>query len=384
MTPQRPLAAGAQANLSFPMIDVLRGFAALSVVAYHVIEHFGWADFAHEGPLVWFRIGWMGVDLFFVISGFVIALSAFALLDRMQGWTFAREFAGRRLRRIAPLHYLTCLVFIIFVAPEILGYGNLGQNLLSHVLFLHNLKTDFAGAINGPNWSVAIEVQFYLLILVLAPVLRGCRWWLIPLVAVPIAWAWRSGAVAMVPIDDTVGPYFRFWASTQLPGTLDQFAVGVLLARFIRWGGPARALPQLGAALRATLAIGLAAAMIWAMLATFWPHASYWDVPAMVVFWRTFAAMAFGAVVLAACALNFGWLIRLSTPLRYLGTISYGIYLWHLGVLLSVKRTGLFTEDHALIVITLLTLILAAGSWHFFEKPLLARKPAGPRPGSAL
>jgi peptidoglycan/LPS O-acetylase OafA/YrhL len=66
--------------MSFPLIDVLRGFAALSVLVYHVIAHFDWTRFSTSGPLVWFRIGWMGVDLFFVISGFVITLSAFERL----------------------------------------------------------------------------------------------------------------------------------------------------------------------------------------------------------------------------------------------------------------------------------------------------------------
>lgn len=370
-------------QVTYPMIDVLRGFAAISVVVYHVVEHFSWTDFAVSGPLVWFRIGWMGVDLFFVISGFVISLSAFALIDKRDaslggspgGRGFHRDFVERRLRRIVPLHYLTCLVFLIFAAPTLLASGAVTRNILSHLGFYHNLNTDWAGAINGPNWSVAVEVQFYLLILVLAPVLRTCRWWLIPLVAVPVAWAWRYGAVVAVPIDPVVGPYFRFWASTQLPGTLDQFAAGILLARFMRWGGPARLAPALSPMIRAALCACGAAALMWATLALYWPRASFWDVPAMVVFWRTLAAFSFTAVVLAACALNFRWLIRLSTPLRYLGTISYGIYLWHLSVLLSIKQTGLFHEDHALILVLGFTLILAAGSWHLFEKPLLTRRP---------
>ncbi len=357
----------------YPLIDVLRGFAALSVVVYHVIAHFDWTDFPSDGLLVWFRIGWMGVDLFFVISGVVISLSAFALIDKMGG-SFHREFAERRLRRIVPLHYLTCFVFLVFVTPEILGAFNAKMNIFSHLGFFHNLSTNFAGAINGPNWSVAVEVQFYLLILILAPVLRTCRWWLIPAVALPIAWAWRYGAFAMVPIDGTVGPYFRFWASTQLPGTLDQFAAGVLLARFLRWGGPERLFPALSPALRATFAVAAASVLIWIMLQVFWPRASFWDLAGMVVFWRTFAAFAFAAVILAACTLNFAGLIRWTAPLRYLGTISYGIYLWHLSVILSLKRAGLFQSQSALIAVLVCTLILAIGSWHLFEKPLLVRR----------
>jgi peptidoglycan/LPS O-acetylase OafA/YrhL len=77
----------------FPLIDILRGFAALSVVVFHVIAHFDWTTFPIEGPLLWFRVGSMGVDLFFVISGFVIALSAFARLTQGDYRTFAHSFA---------------------------------------------------------------------------------------------------------------------------------------------------------------------------------------------------------------------------------------------------------------------------------------------------
>jgi peptidoglycan/LPS O-acetylase OafA/YrhL len=358
-------------TVSYPLIDVLRGFAAVSVLVYHVIEHFNWSSFPVNGPLVWFRIGWMGVDLFFVISGFVIALSAFSLIDRMGSGKFHPSFAVRRLRRIVPLHYLTCLIFLVMVAPTLLVSQNIGENIISHMLFLHNLNTDWAGAINGPNWTVAVEMQFYLLILLLAPVLRKCPWWSILLVAFPMAWCWRYWALQTYPIEPELGPYRLFWASTQLPGTLDQFAVGVLLARFMRADGPDRWLPgdQKTKALVLTTA---AAVMIATMLALFWPRASFWDYPLMVLFWRTFAAATFGIVLLTSCVLGYRRLVKVSAPLRYLGTISYGIYLWHLPVLLSVQRIEGLNGVRALTYVAVLTIIFAIASWHLFEKPLLA------------
>jgi len=68
-------------SLYFENIDLLRAFAAISVLVYHVIELSSWKSFPINGLLSWFRIGWMGVDLFFVISGFVITLSAFSILE---------------------------------------------------------------------------------------------------------------------------------------------------------------------------------------------------------------------------------------------------------------------------------------------------------------
>jgi peptidoglycan/LPS O-acetylase OafA/YrhL len=358
------------ARPSYPLIDVLRGFAAVSVVVYHVIEHFRWTEFPVAGPLVWFRMGWMGVDLFFVTSGFVIALSAFGMIDRMGSGGFHRSFATRRLRRIVPLHYLTCLVFLVMVTPALLVSGNIGTNIIAHVLFMHNLNTDWAGAINGPNWSVAVEMQFYLLILLLAPVLRNCPWWVILLVALPVAWGWRYWALQTFPIEPSLGPYRLFWASTQLPGTLDQFAMGVILARFMRAGGPDRYFignPRT----RALCLVAVAALMVALMLALYWPRSTFWDYPLMVLFWRTFAAATFAVVLLAACALGFRWMVTITAPLRYIGTISYGIYLWHLPVLLSVQQIDGMDGGSALAYVAVLTFVFAVASWHFFEKPLM-------------
>lgn len=134
--------------LIFPAIDLLRGFAALSVVVYHVIEHMGWSTFPGTGALLWFRIGWMGVDLFFVISGFVIALSAFSLIDKLGDKEFRMPFVRRRVSRILPLHYLTCLVFIVAIG---IGTSGLFMNLVSHLGFFHNMDWRWHGAINGVN-----------------------------------------------------------------------------------------------------------------------------------------------------------------------------------------------------------------------------------------
>lgn len=358
------------ARLSFPQIDVLRGFAALSVVVYHCIEHYEWTSFPTSGLLLWFRIGWMGVDLFFVISGFVIALSAFSGVDRDGPKGFRRPFMRRRFLRIAPLHYLTCLIYLSLVVPAVLLQSGVIMNLVSHLGFFHNLDWHWAGAINGPNWSIGVEMQFYLLMALLAPLLRTCRWWIVPLAAVAIAWSWRFGTYLMVPIDPEVGPYFRFWTSTQLPGTLDQFACGILLARMFRSAAMADIVESLRR--QAWLVVGVAALAVWFALTLFWQKASFWTFPQMIVVWRSLLSVAFALVILAACLLDRPWLLALTAPFRYLGTISYGIYLWHLSVILSVKRLDGIDHGTQLAIVVGLTLLLAAGSWRFFERPFVS------------
>jgi len=83
-------------------VNLLRAFAATAVVVYHVIVYMKWTTFPVDGPLLTFRIGWIGIDLFFVISGFVITRSALALY-REDPVEFSRRYRARRLSRIVPL-----------------------------------------------------------------------------------------------------------------------------------------------------------------------------------------------------------------------------------------------------------------------------------------
>ena len=84
----------------YGLLDVLRGLAALLVLVYHVIEVGAWKEFPVTGLALLARIGWVGVDLFFVISGFVIGKAAMeGAQGNAPGWR--RNFAERRLRRIS-------------------------------------------------------------------------------------------------------------------------------------------------------------------------------------------------------------------------------------------------------------------------------------------
>lgn len=356
---------------------MLRGFAALSVVVYHVIELFGWTDFPSTGVLSWFRIGWMGVDLFFVISGFVIGLSAFAEIDKSGAGKFRQPFFARRVARVVPLHYLTMLVFVAFIVPELL-FRHFWENIVTHLLFIHNLHPRSHGALNGSNWSLATEMQFYLLMLFVAPWLRVGKWWVIAAVCISISWAWRFGvALFIIPSPETEP--FAFFAATQLPGMLDEFCAGLLLARLVRSEAGAKLLAG-GAGVRLSLFV-LAVLTTTLALGVYWRYTSYWDYPWMVTAYRSLMALAFASVVFFAVSLSLpGRARKLLSPLFYLGTISYGIYLWHLPVLLSLKRLEGISQGTILFVGLALTCLFASVSWHFFEEPLITRfrrKPIG-------
>jgi len=356
--------------MNFIMIDVLRAAAALTVLVYHTIAHMNWTSFPVQGPLLWFRIGWMGVDLFFVISGLVISLSAFSMLKKSPAYHI--EFVTHRLARIAPLYYATGLCFLVFITPQQMFQADIWPNLFTHLFFVHNMYMAYQGAINGSNWSLGVEMQFYLFILLCAPLLRKTPWWGIAVVCVAIAWAWRFYAFSTTSLTGPLGPYPRFWKVTQLPGDLDEFAVGMCLARiFVSDSG--KTLLAFGRRY-VWLTVLVAAAAMWAVLTFYWRYdAIFWNSHVMVIPYRTGLAMAFGCVVFSACCIHGRIATLITAPARYLGTISYGIYLWQLPVILAFTRLSWLTAPRALPLILVLTILLSAGSYHFFEKPIMDR-----------
>jgi peptidoglycan/LPS O-acetylase OafA/YrhL len=356
----------------FANINFLRAFAALLVLFYHVIELGPWAVFPIEGSALVLRVGWVGVDLFFVISGFVIGLSLLRLY-RGGGPDYRSTFMRRRLARIVPLYVFTGAVFLFLVEPGMLlsPWIRLAARVGSHLVFLHNLHPGLHSSINGANWSVAAEMQFYVLAILAVPLLSRARLrWI-------LAWgllvAWCSRALAYWLTRDLANPHITFVYATQVPAMLDEFAIGVCIARLYADGTMQRFAQRHRALTTVAITVCLAGALqfVWR---TYWAHPGYWDNPWMVIFWRTGLALAFGALVLLAAQLpdlTRLWPLR---PLNYLGEISYGIYLWHLPVILSLRKVVGGDDPQSLLALTLVGVCtLSALTWHLFEKPIIER-----------
>lgn len=153
-------------------IDVLRALAILGVLFLHWygatfgVDHFQWKGWVRDlrtAPNLAFLIlyplsyGWMGVSLFFVISGFCIHASTL-----QDGKLRTSRFFWRRFWRICPT-YFAWLAF--FAWREGLSFATAdGRNqILSHLFLIHNFRTDWIFAISGAFWSLAVEAQLYLL-----------------------------------------------------------------------------------------------------------------------------------------------------------------------------------------------------------------------------
>ncbi len=129
------------------------------------------------------RNGYLGVDLFFLVSGFLLALPWFVRAARGEPAPSARGFYMRRVRRIVPAYYVQLAILFVVVLPLLRGPGYWRSDLyvylwnaVAHALFLHNTTPLTSGSmeVNGALWTLAVEAQFYVLIPLLVPLF--VRW----------------------------------------------------------------------------------------------------------------------------------------------------------------------------------------------------------------
>ncbi len=343
----------------FPLIDVLRGFSALLVVFYHVLAHREWPNFDTTGLGKLPMLGWVGVDMFFVISGFVIGKTA--MDGHRSGQPWRQHYFDRRFRRIAPLYIATIALYLFLVNPEILRHGWASfVHLATHLGFVHNIWHETHGSINPPNWSVGLEMQFYMLMALAAPWLARTAGWKVFAVWTTIALVWKYATTLALPPGASI-PIIQFIYASQLPGVLDEFVCGICIAKLLH----ANALQFSWR--RFTLWALAAVVLLTAAWITVGTGALYWQSAPTIVLWRTLACTGFAAVLACVVMLPVtgGAILR---PFRYLGEISYGIYLWHMPVLLTLLEKTTFQGSKLLWATFACTIAMAALSWHGFEK----------------
>jgi peptidoglycan/LPS O-acetylase OafA/YrhL len=358
-----------------PTLDGLRGLAILIVMIHHFTYYRPTAglDLA-IGNVVFF--GWTGVDLFFVLSGFLITG---ILLDSRGSERYFTNFYARRILRIFPLYFL--VLFIAFVVLPMFPVVN--EVLIGHPelppqwpywSFLTNVFIAEAGWVHGwvdVAWSLAIEEHFYLI----WPLLI----WLCPprvvavlcasiIVAEPVAriFARESGMQAL-PI------YVLTWFR------LDGLAVGALLAVAHRRG----LFPSLDRWVPAIVIAGVASLVVFTIMGG---HTWWWN-RWMQQYGYSVIAIVGGAMLVGAVnrpadswwprTLSAGWL-------RSFGKYSYAMYLIHAPVMRAVREWVFNPEEFAIygiapwnaqvlfyVAATVPTFALAWLSWHFFEGPIL-------------
>lgn len=370
-----------------PTLDGLRGIAILAVLAMH---------FGIMTPLNAFdrfvyavgRNGWIGVDLFFVLSGFLITG---ILLDSRGRAGALRAFYARRFLRIFPLYY-GLLVAIFVVAPLLVGGAlwleKLRPDQLWHWLYLTNVLAASGTWPDVPHighlWSLAIEEQFYLVWPFAVLFLPQRR--LVPLCLGMLGISLVARVAMVFAKLSPIAVYtltFTRW---------DGLAVGALIAILARRPGGMERLERWSLPV---LAVG-AAACVGIFAAE--PYRSHYGVATQTTGYLVLA-LTFGALLVQAVRAPAGSRLERAlrdSRLRFFGRYSYGIYVLHgplLGALAALGVTpkllpavwGSAIPGQLVFASIALSLTTAAAlaSWTVWEKPFLSLKRHFPSPGSA-
>lgn len=341
-----------------PAIDGLRAIAVLAVIVFHV-------EFLDLMPG-----GFTGVDLFFVISGYVISQSL-SLRSDMRLVPFLMDFYRRRLLRILPTllvvlltSFLFCALFMpqFWLSDQINNSGLAAFLGVSNIVLAWSTDTYFSPG-NDLNpylhtWSLGVEEQFYLIFPALYFVWLRYRtrlkmvWMVLPLMAVA-----SLGVSAYETQTDQLAAFYlltgRFW----------ELAAGALLFQVV---GPKR-----GSLRSRTVATALLSGGFGLLLAGFlFAGGNGFPFPWALITVGG-AGLMITAVVLPAQGYHSVWQHLLQAPLLiYVGRLSYSLYLWHWPVLVVLRWT---VGTELLVVQLLYPLVvwgLAAGTYRFIETPL--------------
>jgi peptidoglycan/LPS O-acetylase OafA/YrhL len=355
-----------------PQLDALRAFAVVGVLITH---------FWQPGELPWiFRrvdFGFLGVRLFFVLSGFLITRILLegrdGVEERGQGrFSFIRQFYARRFLRIFPIYYLIVALALIVNLPPA---REIWPWLVTYTSNFYSAFTGQSVRYFGHFWTLAVEEQFYLV------------WpWAVLYVArrrLPLIIALAIG-VAIIYRDQIVRPLYGEWGTLPF-ASLDTLGAGALLAMFLhRSEGRERRYRTLQ---RIVLPVGLIGYL--ALNAVTYRHESH-----RILFALHETAYAMFCCWLIASADRgirgvAGRMLSLK-PLVYVGRISYGIYAYHFFIPWVLARAfgqvGRTLPDPGasrFVLASIATVAVAGVSWHLFEGPINRLKARFPYSGIA-
>lgn len=340
-----------------PDIDGLRALAVLGVVFYH-------AGLGFPG-------GYVGVDVFFVISGFLI--TSLLLKDLRNGTFSLLDFWERRARRILPALFVVVLAIIgagwFMLLPD--AYDALGRHVAALVGLSSNIRFWYESgyfATSGAEkpmlhtWSLSVEEQFYLLIPLLLAVLFKWRksTWVVPVL---VCGAIVSFGVAVHGA--YTSPDSTFYL---LPTRAWELAAGSLLAC---------ATPIASHRLRHVAAwLGLAAILVPYFL--YFPGIHFPGLAALPPVAGAALLIWSGLRVAETDPMPLPGLLLATRPMVWIGLLSYSLYLWHWPLFAFQKYQHYETSSEyewlGQVCLVLLSIVLAALSLHFVERPFRSRK----------
>lgn len=358
-----------------PHIDGLRAIAVLAVIAFHLDP-------------AWLPGGFTGVDVFFVISGFVVSASVHRLPPLSLGQSMLRFYA-RRIRRIAPALLacvlLTAVASVLFIPESWLSEASDKTGLMALFGFSNWVLAAIGNDYFAPKaefnpythtWSLGVEEQFYLLFpLLFLAWARGARgrWISLGLFALVSMASLLHAAVLGLR---EAPPSWAFYATST---RLWQLGVGVLLFQLLHVRqslDPATSQALKRAAPVFSLLVMIALALLgWALWSSRAGRSPWPD--------GLLPAFATAGLLWALHHHPQAWVARLlaSAPMRRIGLLSYSLYLWHWPVFVLMRWTVGLQAPWQMTAAMVLVLVLSWASWRWVEQPFRGTLAQRLRPG---
>ncbi len=365
-----------------PALTGLRGFAAVWVMIYHAWVFSGPRIITFDFLGTTFSVtsfistGWSGVQIFFVLSGFLLSLPfvrwKMGLRDRPE----IKMYLLRRVARVFPAYYLQLVLLLgigwFFQNKLLIPFTEIPQYLL--MLFVPTPLGVGSSPLNGVWWTLPIELSFYLVLPFITVFLAWKRRWLLLGLALAVMVGWRWLVVDVLHAVPTT-----LWA-TQLPGAFDSFAIGmfgaILHTRFYEQGSMDKDRYRLVLKWLLPIAvIGFAVTIKWMTR----EYTTYWKSSPLFYLWTPVYSLTVLTIILAGAArLVSVDAILGNRAIRFVGLISYGVYLWHYPVQkLLLKKSWIGTFEGyqfpwLLLIGAVLTFVAATLSWLLVEKRAIA------------
>lgn len=313
------------------------------------------------GDFAWSQ-GRLGYVLFFALSGFLLYLPWVRSVQTGSGPPDIWKYLRRRAARILPAYYVALVASILLLYP-IAGTPGLRlpppDSLPLFFVFGQNFTMETALKLDPPMWTLAVEVTYYLALPLLGLLTVGLAaarrsHLTVPVALIAVGVAWNALVVALG---------WPLPATKVLPAMLPYFGVGMAAA--VLWGTE-----SLSAGRGKRLLLGAGGLLAVDLVL----HSGLFPGPLVRTMLDLPAAAGFAVIVAVAAASVLRLPILDSRVVAAAGTISYGVYLWNVPVLLILRSMGLLPLNTlaALPVVTAVSIALGALSWFAVERPAIA------------
>jgi peptidoglycan/LPS O-acetylase OafA/YrhL len=376
--PIKPWEVQTSTGRHFDVLDGIRGLAILMVVAFHAFYTNPESNVVLRAIGGIIGAGWLGVPIFFVLSGFLISYPFFRRRKEDNHFWHLTGYARRRVGKIIPPYYLSIVIFAVYYFVRFSDPAYL-RVALQWALGLPNFLL-VPLRFNASYWSLIVEVHFYIALPLLFFLTRGlkalqaavCLFFMllvVPTIVRQVTWPQQE------PTKDLIG-----FLMTRFPSQLDFFAWGILFSGiFVSLSGrrsELRALSLCGYAGLVLLAVSLGLWALWSKLFEIHVHPTRWSIE---IFHLLPSVSAFLMLFFVFDHSNLGARFLAQRWLRFVGLVSYEWFLFHQPVIYLFK--DIFGQTHGSIPMfalkTILPMLLTFGAsvivYRYFSLPLLNR-----------